>query len=379
MTTNARCRIRWQIFALATVGLLPANFIVLHQWLSASSTDDGRQFPANGQDSFVLPQGMNANSLAGNHNIGQGNDGADAFHHQVDGDDLSWLQHIKVGEFLGSGKYSDTFAAVLDDEYYKRHYPQQFAASKQSPEYIIRIAGNYHDGVSNDGKLVKSERAWNITKRLSPHPSIPATMHYVKQTSNPFNDGRLQFADDSKRKWAKKHMDGRLFKATNVSIDVTERVRPSVKHCEGVHGLLTVPPHMVRCFWRQLFETMSYVHSKGVSIRDTKLWNFMIREPGKIVLFDFNLGHIVDIGSKEYEQIHEEDVQHFGKRIQEYLESQKRDYENVETIPQVDLDDLEDLAKTMMDESKPPPTLMSLLENHEYFLVEADDECLLKW
>ena len=214
---------------------------------------------------------------------------------------LGCMQHIKVGEFLGSGKYSDTFAAVLDDDYYKRHYPQQFTASKQSPEYIIRIAGNYHDGVTNDRKLVKSERAWNISKRLSPHPSIPATMHYVKQTSNPLNDGRLQFVDDSKWKWAKKHMDGRLFKATNVSIDVTERVRPSVKHCEGVHGLLTVPPPMVRCFWRQLFETMSYVHSKGVSIRDTKLWNFMIREPGKIVLFDFNLGHIVDIGSKEYE------------------------------------------------------------------------------
>ena len=61
------------------------------------------------------------------------------------------------------------------------------------------------------------------------------------------------------------------------------------------------------------------------------------------------------------------------------MESQKRESETVETIPQVDLDDLEDLAKTMMDESKPPPTLMSLLENHEYFLVEADDECLLKW
>ena len=329
----------------------------------------------------MLPQGTNADSLSGNNIIGQGNNRADAFHHQVDGDDLSWLQHIKVGEFLGSGKYSDTFAAVLDDDYYKRHYPQQFTASKKSPEYIIRITGNYRDGVTNDKKLRASERAWNISQRLSPHPSIPAMMHYVRQASNPFNDGRLQFADDSRPKWAKKHMDGRLFKATNMSIDVTERVRPSVKHCEGLHGMLTVPAHMVRCFWRQLFETMSYVHSKGVSIRDTKLWNFMIREPGNIVLFDFNLGHIVDIGSEEYEQIHEEDVRHFGKRIQEYVESQtlKENQVVTEKAQQVDLDDLEDLAKIMMDESKPPPTLTSLLENHEYFLVEADDECLLKW
>ena len=369
-------RIRWQIFALAIVGLLPANFIILHQWLSATSTDDNRPFPANGQDAFVLPQGMNADALVGGNAIVEGNNRADAFNHQVDGDDLSWMQHIKVGDFLGSGKYSDTFVAVFDDDYFQRYNIQ---SSEKPPEYIIRITGNYRDGVTNDKKLRASERAWNISQRLSPHPSIPTMAHYAKQTANPFNDGRLQFADQSKRKWAKKHMDGRLLKATNVSIDVTERVRPSVKHCKGEHGLLTAPPHIVRCFWRQLFETMSYVHSKGVSIRDTKLWNFMVREPGKIVLFDFNLGEIADIGSKEFERMHEEDVLHFGKRIQEYVESQKGDTTIAEKISQGDLDDLENLSKIMMDDSKPPPTMTSLLENHEYFLVEADDECLLQW
>ena len=43
----------------------------------------------------------------------------------------------------------------------------------------------------------------------------------------------------------------------------------------------------------------------------------------------------------------------------------------------IDLDDLEYLSKIMMDESKPPPTLLSLLENHEYFIVEVDDQCLM--
>ena len=52
--------------------------------------------------------------------------------------------------------------------------------------------GNLDDGVTKK-ELMKSERAWNITKRLSPHPSIPTTMHFVKQTANPFNDGRLHF------------------------------------------------------------------------------------------------------------------------------------------------------------------------------------------
>ena len=374
----AASRLQWRMLALAIAGLLPANFIILHQWLSTASADEAgnRHLAAVDNDAaFVLPQGMNAD--VDDSGEGKGRDAA-TFKHQVDGDDLSWLQHVKLGEFLGSGKYSDTFAAAFDDDYHRRHTPQQFTDTDEPLEYIIRITGNYHDGLISDKKLRASERAWNITQRLSPHPSIPTMMHYVRRTPNPFNDGRLEFVDDGKWKWAKKHIDGRLLKATAVSIDVTERIRASVKHYEREHGLLTVPAHMVRCFWRQLFETMSYVHSKGVSIRDTKLWNFMIREPGKIVLFDFNLGRMHDIGSSEYKRVHEKDVPHFGKRIQEYVESQKDDTKSVEKLSQVDLEDLEDLSKIMMNESEPPPTMTALL-NHEYFLVEADDECLLTW
>ena len=375
---KAHCRVRWQIFFLALVGLLPANFFMFRQWQLSDSSAENHQFPANHSDAFVIPQGMKADLLAGHNIIEQENNGADAFQHQVYGDDLSWLEHIKVGEYLGSGKYSDTFAAVLDDDYYKRYLLRRDTELEKLPDYIIRITGNYRDGVTNDKKLTKSEKAWNITKRLSPHPSIPTTMHFVKQTSNPFNDDRLQFEDNDKRKWARKHMDGRLFKATKVSIDVTERIRPSIKHCD-VNGTLTVPPHMVRCFWRQLFETMSYVHSKGVAVRDTKLWNFMIRDPGKLVLFDFNLGYLADPGSEELERIHEEDVLRFGKRIQEYLERQKDDTTTAEKITKGDLNDLEHLSKIMMIDFKQPPTMTSLLESHEYFLVETDDECLLKW
>ena len=351
---------------------------MFRQWQLSDSSAKNRQFSADDSGEFVIPQGMKADLLAGHNIIEQENNGADPFQQQVDGDDLSWLEHIKVGEYLGSGKYSDTFAAVLDDDYYKRYLLRRDTELEKLPDYIIRITGNYRDGVTNDKELTKSEKAWNITKRLSPHPSIPTTMHFVKQTSNPFNDDRLQFEDNDKRKWARKHMDGRLFKATKVSIDVTERIRPSIKHCD-VNGTLTVPPHMVRCFWRQLFETMSYVHSKGVAVRDTKLWNFMIREPGKLVLFDFNLGHMADPGSEEFERIHEEDVHRFGRRIQEYLESQKEDTMAEKKIRQYDLNDLEHLSKIMMIDFKQPPTMTSLLKNHEYFLVEADDECLLKW
>ena len=375
---KAHCRVRWQIFFLALVGLLPANFFMFRQWQLSDSSAENHQFPANHSDAFVIPQGMKADLLAGHNIIEQENNGADAFQHQVYGDDLSWLEHIKVGEYLGSGQYSDTFAAVLDDDYYKRYLLRRDTELEKLPDYIIRITGNYRDGVTNDKELTKSEKAWNITKRLSPHPSIPTTMHFVKQTSNPFNDDRLQFEDNDKRKWARKHMDGRLFKATKVSIDVTERIRPSIKHCD-VNGTLTVPLHLVRCFWRQLFETMSYVHSKGVAVRDTKLWNFMIRDPGKLVLFDFNLGYLADPGSEELERIHEEDVLRFGKRIQEYLERQKDDTTTAEKITKGDLNDLEHLSKIMMIDFKQPPTMTSLLKNHEYFLVEADDECLLKW
>lgn len=78
MMMKALCRIRWQqMFALAiTVGLLPANFIVLHQLLSASSTDDNRPFPANGQGSFLMQQRISADSLAANNIIEKKNKGA---------------------------------------------------------------------------------------------------------------------------------------------------------------------------------------------------------------------------------------------------------------------------------------------------------------
>lgn len=238
----------------------------------------------------------------------------------------------------------------------------------KSPDFILRITGNYHDGANDDSKMLRaSERAWNISQQLSPHPSIPTMLHYVRHMPNPFLDGRLEFAKSSNktRAWAAKHNDGRLFKATNISIDLTERVHPTVEHYNrSASGKLTVPAHMVRCFWRQLFETMSYVHSRGVSLRDTKLWNVMVQD---------GMGKLVDVGSSnELETVHEHDVRHFGKRVGEHVDGQRGN------AAAVDLDLLEDLYQTMKSKS-PPPTMTWLLENSEYFQINADDECLLQW
>ena len=298
----------------------------------------------------------------------------------IDRDDISWLRHVKVGKLLGNGKYSDTFAAVFDDEYHEKYYQGQLSAISgkdrgKSPDFIIRITGNYHDGANDDSRMLRvSERAWNISQRLSPHPSIPIMLQYVRHMPNPFLAGRLKFAKNSNKTWtwAEKYNDGRLFKATSVSIDLTERVHPTVEHYNrNSEGKLTAPACMVRCFWRQMFETMSYVHSRGVSLQDTKLWNVMVHD-GKIVLFDFNMGKLVDIGSSKFATIHEHDVRHFGKRVREYVDGQRGN------SFAIDLDLLEDLYQTMENKS-PPPTMAWLLENSEYFVIEAGDECLLQW
>mmetsp|Transcript_2728 Transcript_2728/g.8011 ORF Transcript_2728/g.8011 Transcript_2728/m.8011 type:complete len:381 (+) Transcript_2728:255-1397(+) len=373
---------RWKLLSVA-IGILFANTFVLLRRLSLG-VGSRQSAAANDDAMFVLPQ----EAQGSHHHVSSlMAKSAAAANDSVNSDDMSWLSHIKVGKFLGSGKYSDTFIAVFDDDYYNKYmYHQAQSAlsggdstnSGNTPDCIIRITGNYRKGVISDSKLRASERAWRISQRLSPHPSIPTMLHYVRHTPNPFLDGRLDFAQNSTRKLAIKHNDGRLFKATNVSIDVTERVYPTVEHCNSRDGLLAVPVHKVRCFWRQLFETMSYVHSKGVAIRDTKLWNFMVQD-GKIVLFDFNLGHMADVGSREYEQIHVEDVQHFGKRIREYVESQRGNTTAIEQPSSLDLDLLEDLSQIMMIDNKSPPTMTWLLENNKYFLIEGDDECLLQW
>jgi hypothetical protein len=311
---------------------------------------------------------------------------AQVFYNKFDaGENESWLNHIRLGDWLGSGKFSDTFAAIFDQPMDK--------------EYIIKFSGSYELGNSFADTAA---HAVDVIARLSPHPNIPQTLNFARNISNPFRTGQFALPTGTVDRHnstgsATLHAE-RLRRSPYVSVTVSERVRQTHKHLS--HKLLDVPSEKVRCFWRRLFETLDYAHSKKVIMVDTKLWNVMLQD-GEMKFFDWNMAMIHETSRDRHERhtmnttkayascsqgksskcnaVHHYDVHKSSKRIDEFLaaDKRKRNRDRSNIVSRLDRNYLKDLRDAMAVEN--PPTMRWLLDHHNYFLAEDSDSCTLKW
>jgi len=310
--------------------------------------------------------------------------------------DLSWLRKIKLGKWLGSGAYSDTFSASFSDR------PTEF-------DYIIKFSGNYEVSFKKHSQFNFAEVAANsvdVLNRLSPHPDIPKTIYFASNITNPFRTGHFSLPDkneggkNSTTTAVNKLNHKRIGTAPRVSVIVSERVFQTHRHMNDKRELI-VPPHLVRCFWRRFFEMLDYAHNKRVILTDTKLWNVMLQD-GDIKFFDWNEGKIfesveerrvrkkLNLARPAYKlwkqgsdfdagAVHHWDTHKMAKRLSEFLDDDKRKRIKNDpiAITREDRDMLKDLRDVMQEED--PPTLRWLLDNHEYFTEEESSSCTLKW
>eukprot|EP00980_Cylindrotheca_fusiformis_P016854 scaffold5088_cov98-Cylindrotheca_fusiformis.AAC.5 len=307
---------------------------------------------------------------------------------------LAWLDNIRLGDWLGSGQYSDTFEAnILDPPILGKEYVIKFSGSQGQEElYADKAAhGEYISGM------------------LSPHPSIPKTLYFARSIANPFQTGQFTLPGKSPDRHNSTGVQAlhieRLMQSANVSVIVSERVHQTHKHLKPGSDILEVPPEKVRCFWRRYFEIVDYAHSKKVMVRDLKLWNILLQD-GDMKFFDWNSAKVFETKRDRRERhrlnttkpyltcpqgahprckaVHHIDVQEISKRLNEFLNYDKQKRRIQETghrtaIPQQDRNDLKHLRDVMAVEE--PPTLASLLEHHEYFLRDGflKASCSLKW
>lgn len=302
-----------------------------------------------------------------------------------DGENISWLNHIRLGNWLGSGKFSDTFAAIFDQPMDK--------------EYIIKFSGSYK---LDNSFADTAAHAVDVVARLSPHPNIPQTLYFARNISNPFRTGQFALptgtVDRHNSTGSEELHTERLHRSPHVSVIVSERVRQTHKHLS--HSRLDVPSEQVRCFWRRFFETLDYAHSKKVIMTDTKLWNVMLQD-GEMKFFDWNMAMIYETSEDRHERhamnttkpyvtcsqgksrncnaVHHYDVHRLSKRIDEFLAADKRkgQRDGSNLVSRGDRDYLKDLSDVMAAEN--PPTMRWLLDHHNYFLAEDSDSCTLKW
>lgn len=296
-----------------------------------------------------------------------------------------WLNQIQLGEWLGSGKFSDTFVAIFDPPLDK--------------EYIIKFSGSYdQEKTFADG----AAHAVDVVARLSPHPNIPQTLYFARNVSNPFRTGHFALPKDTIDRHTSTGVSQlnveRLRRSPRVSAIISERVRQTHKHLR--HHILEVPSDKVRCFWRRLFETLDYAHSKNVIMVDTKLWNVMLQD-GELKFFDWNMAMIYESKGDRHERhkskstkpystcsqgkshncdaVHHYDVRKVSKRISEFLDydKHKRKHHRSNTLPRQDRDYLEDLKNIMA--VKHPHSMKWLIEHHSYFLAEDTESCILIW
>lgn len=283
-----------------------------------------------------------------------------------------FLRYVQLDEFIGKGTATVTFS--VDTTRLQMAFPQSFDNTKS---YVIKFTGDMNRRGQYDTHFADyGAIAYEISKRISSHPSIPTTVFFEKSVINPFRDGTLMAPNTT----SSIIMD-RLMASTNMSIAVVESVRPTPEHLDDDGYLTLLPLDQIYCFWKRLFENLDFVHAHNVSMHDTALWNTILQD-GEVMLFDWHMGEIfVEDSSglpKGYEQLTATDQPHFhdtnrvGKRIKEQLKRLAS-----RAISPEDAHRLTDLYKIM--QAPNPPTLGSLLRTHEYFMVHANDTCTLMW
>ena len=315
-----------------------------------------------------------------------------------------WLQkNVRIGKFLGEGVVTVAFEVDIDD---RDNLPILWKENnnKKNNGYVIKFTGD-HDrkGNHNPNFYLNAFNAYQVTTKLVPHPSIPQTIYFDQNTVNPFftNDkGELYFSLANKQLVVKEEswphgMKERLLKWQNVSISIVEKAVETHAHygTEEPFALELPNPHLIKCFWKQLFDILDYVHSRNIRWVDTKLWNALLQD-GIIVLFDWHVANtvVVDdfdsnnntssgITTKEdkrdllfghislqdpKEKVSDTDVYKISKRIKEYLESQNFDHNNDSGDDEDDdLHQLYHLSEMMRKDY--PPTMGWFLKHHKYF------------
>ncbi|GFH53395.1 predicted protein [Chaetoceros tenuissimus] len=318
---------------------------------------------------------------------------------QNDPNDISWMDHVQLGEWIGSGGWSDAFEAIIDNEY-----------NPTNKSYIIKFTGDTE--ADGDVDYAKSAiTAVEALKRLSPHPSIPENLFFVPSTPNPFFN-RYQLpkqpmsVDEST---GTKEMQGnKILNSTNMAIQVCERVTRTHNHKYG-----KMPGGKMRCFLHRLFDFLDYAHSKNIMIIDIALQN-MILQDGVLKFIDWSdaaifegrnerkrrlsknitlpyaicsAGQCTDGVKRDYDNVHEHDVSSLGPRISRMLE----DYDDIDAgydeeqkfykkhgkyfINHRDRHLIQNMTNMMSEER---PTLRWLLDNHDYF-SEDTSNCTLVW
>lgn len=268
------------------------------------------------------------------------------------------LEDIQLGTFLGHGKFTDAFDTDI---------PQSFKTAGK--EYVIKFTGDYR----NPKYFFHGKISSQLMNTLSPHPSIPETLLFLESAPNPFRNNIFHINGTISKTTTK-----RLNRSQNMSITVTEKVTATHEHINE-DDILDIPASKVRCFWRNLFELLGYLHSKNVMMIDTKLWNILLQN-GTIVMFDWNNGKVFHDGLSVEEygwHVHEYDVYSFGKRMREFLDHQEElaaaGSSNV--ISPLDIRLLRHMVRSMRLKS---PSTTKLLD-HEYFDQDRNVSCSLTW
>lgn len=330
-------------------------------------------------------------------------------HDHADPNDLSWLDHVHLGEWIGSGGWSDAFEAIIDKDY-----------NPSNKSYIIKFTGDIEaDGDVDHAK--SSITAVEVIRRLSPHPSIPENLYFVPKIPNPFPD-RYQLPNATR---LVRHSTGaermnrkRLTTSKFMSIQISERVIQTHNHMEG-----RMPGDKLRCFLYHFFQVLDYAHSKNVMMIDLVLYNVILQD-GVMKFIDWSdamifetdrerknriknnitypysfcsAGICSDGKTRKFEYVHEYDVQKLAYRIGRllrYYEEKDMDYDAYVRkddnegyfISTRDMKLIKDLIGKMSND-RPAPRLRWLLDHHDYFtgiLGEEEDggihsNCTLLW
>ena len=326
--------------------------------------------------------------------------------------DQNWLKaNVRLGKFLGQGIASVAFEAKI-----KQGALQDIMIGHRPREYVIKFTGDHNRRGEYEPDFFKhSQVAYDVTKKLSPHPSIPQTIYFQPSVVNPFHpspDGifsNFSTSNLSETVEISESLIKRLLMSSNTSIALMEKAVATHRHLRKPQSsLLVLPtPDLVKCFWYQLFQILDHVHSHQIQWVDTKLWNVLLQN-GRIILFDWHkartvhrptntqaelpFGHVILEDPKE--KVSDYDVFKVGKRIKEYLKSKKAKAKptmksaaygnnantnathygiNEDAIGLYQLHTL----REMMHQPY-PPTMGWFLKNHEYF-NGTSPSCKLIW
>jgi serine/threonine protein kinase len=323
------------------------------------------------------------------------------------------LDHIQLGEWVGSGGWSDVFdAIILDKEQYKNPPCNNNNNNNKNKTYIIKFTGD----IATDGDVdhaKSSITAVEVVKRLSPHPSIPENLYFVPKIPNPFPN-RFQLPNITRpvksTTGAEQMNRKRLLTSKYMSIQVSEKVTQTHNH---MHGYM--PGDKLRCFLYRFFQVLDYAHSKNIMMIDLVLYNVILQD-GVMKFIDWSdamffetekersirikknitypyafcsAGICSDGKHLQFDHVHEYDVKKLAYRISrllKYYDVMDMEYDGYKRenddeyyfISTRDRKLIQDLLDKMSNE-KPAPTLGWLLENHDYFTMEDSSNCTLLW